>query len=379
MMVAEDHDNISYNYGGKSIDAHQMQRNATINFNNNTNMSISKIAIIDRKSIIIDPGQSIVKNITILELHDPPSPPMKSCWDLLKGILIMKLSILFLTVSGIIVKYHYTYNPAVTIYDMVFVRAFSQLIVSYGIVIKNKVNIVDIPDHSWRLILIRAISGTITFFVFNTAIKLISLSKVAFLNNTSPIFATVIAFLFLGESIARSELISLSICILGVAILVQPYGESTAEQTENTLGSILVLVSSFFNAINYCLLRMMKNIHYAISPFYYGVVGTVVSLIFIVHQEFQAYGLPSRLTSIDYTIFAIIGITSALGAIAKSLAFQYEKVSTLSVLKYTNLFYSLAADVMLFHSHIYFGEIVGATLIIGSSFIIAVLKYLELV
>jgi hypothetical protein len=35
------------------------------------------------------------------------------------------------------------------------------------------------------------------------------------------------------------------------------------------------------NAINYNLLRMMKEIHYAIAPFYYGIFGTVVSLIFI--------------------------------------------------------------------------------------------------
>ena len=68
-----------------------------------------------------------------------------------------------------------------------------------------------------------------------------------------------------------------------------------------------------------------------------------------------------------------------MGAMSKSLAFQYEKVSTLSLLKYTNLFYSLAADVMLFHSHIYFGEIVGATLIIGSSVLVAVLKFYRIV
>ena len=68
-----------------------------------------------------------------------------------------------------------------------------------------------------------------------------------------------------------------------------------------------------------------------------------------------------------------------MGAMSKSLAFQYEKVSTLSLLKYTNLFYSLAADVILFHSHIYFGEIVGATLIVGSSVLVAMLKFYRIV
>lgn len=89
-------------------------------------------------------------------------------------------------------------------------------------------------------------------------------------------------------------------------------------------------------------------------------------------------GMPFRLGWMDFFLFFMVGLTSALGAISKSLAFQYEKVSTLSLLKYTNLFYSLGADVMLFHSHIYFGEIIGATMILGSSCIIAILKYLRI-
>ncbi len=121
---------------------------------------------------------------------------------------------------------------------------------------------------------------------------------------------------------------------------------------------------------------MMKDIHYAISPFYYGIFGTVSSLFFIVNAQVQTLGQPWRFQFGDYLIFLGIGLTSALGAMTKSLAFQYEKVSTLSLLKYTNLFYSLAADVLLFHSHIYPGEIVGATLILGSSLVIAALKFL---
>ena len=125
---------------------------------------------------------------------------------------------------------------------------------------------------------------------------------------------------------------------------------------------------------------MMKDIHYAISPFYYGILGSVVSFTFILHNEiWQGYGLPSRFGFTDYMLFFFIGFTSAMGAMSKSLAFQYEKVSTLSLLKYTNLFYSLAADVILFHSHIYFGEIVGATLIVGSSVLVAFLKFYRIV
>jgi len=84
--------------------------------------------------------------------------------------------------------------------------------------------------------------------------------------------------------------------------------------------------------------------------------------------------MPLRLGWNDLILFLIIGLTSSFGAMAKSLAFHYEKVSTLSLLKYTNLFYSLAADVLYFHSHIYFGEIFGAVLILSSNCVIAFLK-----
>lgn len=85
-------------------------------------------------------------------------------------------------------------------------------------------------------------------------------------------------------------------------------------------------------------------------------------------------GEPSRLGFNDYVLFFLIGGTSALGALFKSLAFHYEKVTTLSLFKYSNLFYSLAADVIIFHSHIYMGEVVGASLIVASNFVIVFLK-----
>ena len=121
---------------------------------------------------------------------------------------------------------------------------------------------------------------------------------------------------------------------------------------------------------------MMRSIHYCISPFYYGILGSVVSGAFIIHKATTTMDEPMRLGWIDILIFTAIGASSAAGALLKSLAFHYEKVTTLSLLKYTNLIYSLLADVLLFSSHIYFGEIIGATLILSSNAVVALLKVL---
>lgn len=118
----------------------------------------------------------------------------------------------------------------------------------------------------------------------------------------------------------------------------------------------------------------MKGIHYSIGPFYYGIMGSFISLTLILQSAATNFGGPSRLSWMDYVLFSLIGLSSALGAVFKSLAFHYEKVSTLSLLKYTNLVYSLLADLILFHSHIYTGEIIGASIILGSNAFIACMK-----
>ena len=82
-----------------------------------------------------------------------------------------------------------------------------------------------------------------------------------------------------------------------------------------------MLINAFLNAVNYCLLRMMKQIHYCISTYYYGILGTLISLTFILHSEAQNFGGPMRLGWMDFFIFFMIGFTSSAGALAKSLAF----------------------------------------------------------
>ena len=68
--------------------------------------------------------QHHISRLTVIELHDPIPAPA-TWYETLKGVFIMKLAIICLAMSGILVKYHYSYNPFVTVYDMVFVRAFS--------------------------------------------------------------------------------------------------------------------------------------------------------------------------------------------------------------------------------------------------------------
>ena len=59
--------------------------------------------------------KSNISRVTIIELNEPIPPPKTYC-ELMYGVLIMSLAILALNINGILVKYHYIYNPYVTIY-----------------------------------------------------------------------------------------------------------------------------------------------------------------------------------------------------------------------------------------------------------------------
>eukprot|EP00350_Pseudokeronopsis_sp_OXSARD2_P011480 CAMPEP_0170566652 /NCGR_PEP_ID=MMETSP0211-20121228/79979_1 /TAXON_ID=311385 /ORGANISM="Pseudokeronopsis sp., Strain OXSARD2" /LENGTH=108 /DNA_ID=CAMNT_0010887891 /DNA_START=383 /DNA_END=709 /DNA_ORIENTATION=- len=108
-------------------------------------MSISKAVVFERRGTHGEKSMmGNLSKITVIEIGEPLEAPQTAC-EIFKGVIMMKLAILCLCASGILLKYHYTINPLVTTYDMVFVRAFSQLLISYLLCIKDNVNIVDIP------------------------------------------------------------------------------------------------------------------------------------------------------------------------------------------------------------------------------------------
>lgn len=97
----------------------ELQRYASVQ-----NQSISRAVAYTEKRINKSGVTNGSKIVTLIELHEPIPEPMTT-FEVLRGIIIMTFAIFFLTASGILLKYHYTINPRVTVNDMVFVRAFS--------------------------------------------------------------------------------------------------------------------------------------------------------------------------------------------------------------------------------------------------------------
>ena len=133
---------------------------------------------------------------------------------------------------------------------LVFARAVGQVILSYLLSVYFKARLLEFSYREGFIVFARASTGTIYYFLLNYGIKLLTLSRVAFLQNTSPIFSAFIAFIFLKERLSKYEIIAMVICIIGVLFVLQPFGQSDPNTSQTLFGSAIVLLSALINGTN---------------------------------------------------------------------------------------------------------------------------------
>ena len=85
-----------------------------------------------------------------------------------------------------------------------------------------------IPDvKSWAHVTIASLLNVVAFMVFGSFAQLTAATtRVTILAYTMPIWAVLLAWLFLGERPNRTQLLALGLCAAGLAILIYPLAET---------------------------------------------------------------------------------------------------------------------------------------------------------
>ena len=112
--------------------------------------------------------------------------------------------------------------------------------------------------------------------------------------NTAPIWASLIGYFALRESLTQFEIFAMIVCFSGVLIIASQglvdkrnqvdddehtFGESV--MGSYALGCCLVLVTSLAYASVSVLTRIMQKTHWSVVLFYYGCLATPGTLILI--------------------------------------------------------------------------------------------------
>ena len=118
---------------------------------------------------------------------------------------------------------------------------------------------------------------------FYTAIELLPLSLAVTINYLSPIFTTIVCFIFLGERLAKLEILSIFSALFGVILLTKPDWIFPSIQVQNEphknltdfeykFGISISLCGAISGAFAYMFCRKLGSaLHPSIHPFYLSI------------------------------------------------------------------------------------------------------------
>jgi len=122
------------------------------------------------------------------------------------------------------------------------------------------------------VLFIRGVFGCSATIFQYYALEYIAIGDVSVISFTTPIFVSVLAFLFLKEELGFVNIGAAFLTLLGIGIISRPPILSGEESfnLDITIGVGLALGCMLFATFTYVALRYLKPVHYVLVTFFYG-------------------------------------------------------------------------------------------------------------
>ncbi len=218
----------------------------------------------------------------------------------------------------------------------------------------------------WKyLIAVGVIGGALAFLLYFTGLQLTQASTAAFLHDGGlPIFTTLLAFIFLKETINRKMAYIMCAMIVGIIILYASQVNPSSLWSNPQLGDILIIISVVLWAIEYVIAKKAMSLgetNFVIS-FARMFFGGIILFGFVL-----LFGQLGTLLTLSMQEWINIFISTAL--LFGYVLFWYWSVRIINVSKASAMFL-LAPVISLIASIIIFNEQPQALQLIGSAIIL---------
>jgi drug/metabolite transporter (DMT)-like permease len=153
-------------------------------------------------------------------------------------------------------------------FQLVFFRSIGSL---FFTTIFLKVNKIPFRGNKMSLLLLRGVVGLISMILFFTSVQFITVGSAVTLRYIAPIFAAVLAVIFLKEKILPLQWFFFLIAFVGV-VLIKDF-----DSTASIVGVVLAVAAAFFSSIVYILIsKIGHQDHPVIVVHYFMAIATVV-------------------------------------------------------------------------------------------------------
>lgn len=185
---------------------------------------------------------------------------------------------------------------------------------------------------SFKLLSMRALTGTLSTFLVFMALYNISLTNASLLINTAPFFVPLVFRVWKKSPIDHKLWVPFCIGFIGLILILNP----TARIFQ--LGALAGLSSGIVFAISTALIRVAAKSEKVHTTNFYFFLFSLILTLFVLPFDW-------RISSISMLLpLASIGIFSGLGQTCFFKALQYGKATQLSPFAYASVVYSVGFD-----------------------------------
>jgi drug/metabolite transporter (DMT)-like permease len=274
----------------------------------------------------------------------------------ISGIILMLQAAIGFSVMALCVKFA---SQSLFSLEIVFFRSFIGMLMLLGIM---KIKRVPIRGKEYGLMILRGLSGFLALALHFYTIANLPLGTAVMLNYMGPIFASILAIIFLKEQPNPMLFVLTLVSFLGVFLLIGGHLEGSAWMI------FLAILSAVFAGIAYVSIRAISHRE---SPYriilYFTLVSSVGSLAFVP----MGFEWPN---GIEWALLVGVGIGSFFGQLWMTQALSRAPASLVSP------FFYLTPLLSFLYGAAFFGEMITPTSLIGALLIIlsgSLISYFE--
>jgi drug/metabolite transporter (DMT)-like permease len=267
---------------------------------------------------------------------------------LISGLGPMLLAAVVFSFTDIFIKYlSSSFSPA----QIAFARFFLGGFILWPIL---SLRGMSLRGNQTRILILRGLFGTLSFFCLLKSIAMIPLSNAIVLHYTFPLFAALFSLLFFRIALERGEIILILIGLIGIYILTNPDFHSFNN------GYLFGFLSGCFGGLAMVLAHKARQTNNPfVIYFYFCLVGGMITSPFVL-QDFR---VPSIQHGILLVLIAALLLT---GQVVMNHGLKFCKASEGSLILMSEVVFTGIAGFLIFKDPVTWNFLIGAFLIIGS-------------
>jgi drug/metabolite transporter (DMT)-like permease len=267
-----------------------------------------------------------------------------------RGIALMLLSCIFLTVSDALSKLLTTTYP---VGQVIFARSVVIIVIALSMCAFYGSG-ASLKPRSVRNQLRRATYFVISTFLVNWSLKLLPLAVAHSILFATPIIMTALAPVLLGEKVGLSRWTAVTVGFLGVVLIIDPFHEGW------TWISLVPLCAAFAAALRDLATREMAGNETTMSLLVFMAAAT--GIVGVMTAPF-GWAVPNVEGLILMVAF---GLTNATALWLQVLAYRAAEAGLLAPFKYSSILWSILLGFLLWNYVPTFGMLAGIAIVIGS-------------